>query len=77
MAGRPEGGVQAGHSSASTRFFANGNFYTPDGKARFIPIRPVPQTRTNENFPLVLNTGRVRDHWHTMTRTGKSQRLSQ
>ncbi|TIL78128.1 MAG: nitrate reductase, partial [Mesorhizobium sp.] len=39
QAGRPEGGVQAGHSSASTRFFANGNFYTPDGKARFIPIR--------------------------------------
>ncbi|RWH78500.1 MAG: nitrate reductase [Mesorhizobium sp.] len=59
------------------RFFANGNFYTPDGKARFIPIRPVPQTRTNEKFPLILNTGRVRDHWHTMTRTGKSPRLSQ
>ncbi|CAH2398379.1 nitrate reductase [Mesorhizobium escarrei] len=77
MAGRPEGGVQAGHSSPSTRFFANGNFYTPNGKARFIPIRPVPQTRTNEKFPLVLNTGRVRDHWHTMTRTGKSPRLSQ
>ncbi|RWM21206.1 MAG: nitrate reductase [Mesorhizobium sp.] len=70
-------GVQARRASPSTRFFANGNFYTPDGKARFIPIRPVPQTRTNEKFPLVLNTGRVRDHWHTMTRTGKSQRLSQ
>ncbi|HML29982.1 MAG TPA: molybdopterin dinucleotide binding domain-containing protein, partial [Hyphomicrobium sp.] len=28
-------------------------------------------------FPLTLNTGRVRDHWHTLTRTGKSQRLSQ
>jgi assimilatory nitrate reductase catalytic subunit len=27
-------------------------------------------------FPLVLNTGRVRDHWHTLTRTGKSPRLS-
>ncbi|WP_192365457.1 molybdopterin oxidoreductase family protein, partial [Mesorhizobium mediterraneum] len=87
MAGRPEGGaqaesekdlgVQARHASPSTRFFANGNFYTPDGKARFIPIRPVPQTRTNEKFPLILNTGRVRDHWHTMTRTGKSPRLSQ
>ncbi|MER8990902.1 molybdopterin-dependent oxidoreductase [Mesorhizobium sp. M0678] len=77
MAGRPEGGVQAGHSSASTRFFANGNFYTPDGKARFIAIRPAAQTRTNPDYPLVLNTGRVRDHWHTMTRTGKSPRLSQ
>ena len=31
----------------------------------------------NAEFPFVLNTGRVRDHWHTMTRTGKSPRLSQ
>ncbi|MER8769785.1 (2Fe-2S)-binding protein, partial [Mesorhizobium sp. M0960] len=61
----------------STRFFANGNFYTPDGKARFIAIRPTAQTRTSLDYPLVLNTGRVRDHWHTMTRTGKSPRLSQ
>ncbi len=30
----------------------------------------------SEARPLVLNTGRIRDHWHTMTRTGKSQRLS-
>ncbi|TIO06690.1 nitrate reductase [Mesorhizobium sp.] len=90
MAGRPEGGVQAGLSSeehvqagrrlegnASTRFFANGNFYTPDRKARFIAIRPTAHTRIGPDFPLILNTGRVRDHWHTMTRTGKSQRLSQ
>ncbi len=33
--------------------------------------------QTAPGFPLTLNTGRVRDHWHTMTRTGKSQRLSQ
>ncbi|RWI29045.1 nitrate reductase [Mesorhizobium sp.] len=77
MAGRPEGGAWRRPEVRSTRFFANGGFYTPDRKARFIPIRPVPQTRTNEKFPLVLNTGRVRDHWHTMTRTGKSPRLSQ
>jgi len=30
----------------------------------------------SEAFPLLLNTGRVRDHWHTMTRTGLSPRLS-
>ena len=41
---------------------------------RFKPPFP---SRTSEAFPLTLNTGRVRDHWHTMTRTGKSQRLSQ
>jgi len=59
------------------RFFANGNFYTPDRKARFIAIRPITETRTTPDFPLILNTGRIRDHWHTMTRTGKSPRLSQ
>ncbi|MER9557238.1 MULTISPECIES: molybdopterin-dependent oxidoreductase [unclassified Mesorhizobium] len=77
MAGRPEGRARRQPEVKSTRFFANGNFYTPDGKARFIAIRPAAQTRTSPDFPLVLNTGRVRDHWHTMTRTGKSPRLSQ
>ncbi|MER8373231.1 molybdopterin-dependent oxidoreductase [Mesorhizobium sp. M1406] len=59
------------------RFFANGNFYTPDRKARFIAIRPTTEVRTSPDYPLILNTGRIRDHWHTMTRTGKSPRLSQ
>lgn len=75
----PEGGAQARLQSEgeSTRFFANGNFYSPDRKARFIAIRPTTHSRTSPDFPLILNTGRVRDHWHTMTRTGKSPRLSQ
>ncbi len=81
-AGRTEGGVQTRHqpegdAPPTTRFFANGNFYTPDRKARFIAIRAGTESRTTPNFPLILNTGRIRDHWHTMTRTGKSPRLSQ
>ncbi|WP_245440962.1 molybdopterin oxidoreductase family protein, partial [Mesorhizobium sanjuanii] len=67
----PRGGA------GNTRFFANGNFYTPDRKARFIAVRPIAHTRTSPDYPLILNTGRVRDHWHTMTRSGKSPRLSQ
>lgn len=59
------------------RFFANGGYYTPDRKARFIAIHPTAHIRTSPDYALILNTGRVRDHWHTMTRTGKSQRLSQ
>ncbi|AZO44584.1 nitrate reductase [Mesorhizobium sp. M7D.F.Ca.US.005.01.1.1] len=59
------------------RFFANGDFYTPDRKARFIAIRAATEIRTSADYPLILNTGRIRDHWHTMTRTGKSPRLSQ
>ncbi|CCV03504.1 Nitrate reductase [Mesorhizobium metallidurans STM 2683] len=73
----PEGDAWARRPEGPVRFFANGNFYTPDGKARFIAVRPTVETRTSPDYPLILNTGRVRDHWHTMTRTGKSSRLSQ
>jgi assimilatory nitrate reductase catalytic subunit len=62
---------------AETRFFADGRFYTPDGRARFVPVRAQTTQSTSGAFPFVLNTGRVRDHWHTMTRTAKSARLSQ
>ena len=63
--------------SARGPMFADGKFQHPDGKARFIALTPrLPENAPTQEFPLVLNTGRVRDHWHTMTRTGKSARLS-
>ncbi|HVV40691.1 MAG TPA: molybdopterin-dependent oxidoreductase [Nitrobacter sp.] len=62
---------------AESRFFSRGGFHTPDRRGRFVRVVAAGNRRTNPEFPLVLNTGRVRDHWHTMTRTGKSQRLSQ
>ncbi|MEM7444818.1 MAG: nitrate reductase [Pseudomonadota bacterium] len=59
------------------RFFADGDFYTPDRKARMIAVNcKPPPSQTSPVYPLRLNTGRVRDHWHTMTRTAKSPRLS-
>jgi assimilatory nitrate reductase catalytic subunit len=58
------------------RFFADGRFYAPDRKARFIaPETPALGTEIHAGRPLRLNTGRIRDQWHTMTRTGLSQRL--
>jgi assimilatory nitrate reductase catalytic subunit len=58
------------------RFFADGRFYASDRKARFIaPEVPALRTETHAGRPLRLNTGRIRDQWHTMTRTGLSQRL--
>ncbi|WGF90420.1 nitrate reductase [Marinivivus vitaminiproducens] len=66
-----------GASAAETRFFDNGGFFTPDRKGRFIAVRPAGVRRTGAERPFILNTGRIRDQWHTMTRTGKSQRLSQ
>ena len=68
-------------ADASSRFsqdvFADGRFYTPDALARFVATPPrMPAGLLDDEFPLVLNTGRVRDHWHTMTRTGLSPKLS-
>jgi assimilatory nitrate reductase catalytic subunit len=59
------------------RVFSDGRFATPDGRARFVVTRlSRPAEPVVASLPLVLNTGRVRDHWHTLTRTGKSPRLS-
>lgn len=58
------------------RFFAEGGFYTPSGKGQFIDTRyRPPETKTSAQYPLVLNTGRIRDQWHTMTRTTLAPRL--
>ncbi|MBI1220004.1 MAG: molybdopterin-dependent oxidoreductase [Rhodobacteraceae bacterium] len=59
------------------RFFAEGGFFTADRRARLVPVTPRPAQPLTAAHPFRLNTGRVRDHWHTMTRTGKSARLSQ
>ena len=67
------------HTRESARgpMFTDGEFMHADGRARFLPLAPRgPENAPSKTFPLVLNTGRVRDHWHTMTRTGKSGRLS-
>ncbi|TCV73660.1 assimilatory nitrate reductase (NADH) alpha subunit apoprotein [Neorhizobium sp. R1-B] len=66
----------AGSQPATTRFFAEGGFFHPDRKARFVAVQAPETDRSSTRYPLTLNTGRVRDHWHTMTRTGKSARLS-
>jgi len=60
------------------RFFAQGGFFTPDQRARMLPITPrLPVAKTAPRYPFRLNTGRVRDQWHTMTRTALSPRLNQ
>ncbi|WP_282153254.1 molybdopterin-dependent oxidoreductase [Ruegeria atlantica] len=59
------------------RFFGDGKFFHPDGKARFVPVTHCPpKAAISEQFPFLLNTGRNRDQWHTMTRSGLSPRLS-
>ena len=65
-----------GGDARDKRLYADGRFSTPDGKARFVSIEtPALAAASDAAHPLRLNTGRVRDQWHTMTRTGKSPRL--
>ncbi|MGE0563433.1 MAG: molybdopterin-dependent oxidoreductase [Pseudolabrys sp.] len=70
--------ARTGEPRGASRFFAKGKFYTADGKAKLhAPEPPAPKSATDDQFPFRLNTGRVRDHWHTMTRTGMSPRLAE
>jgi assimilatory nitrate reductase catalytic subunit len=62
---------------APPRLFADGRYYTPSGKARMVATAPrAPVHAPDDAYPLVLNTGRVRDQWHTMTRTARAPRLN-
>jgi assimilatory nitrate reductase catalytic subunit len=56
---------------------AGGRCSTPNGKAYMVPVKATQRTDASSRYPLRLNTGRYRDQWHTMTRTGLSPKLSQ
>jgi predicted molibdopterin-dependent oxidoreductase YjgC len=59
-------------SSDTRRLYADGRFQTEDGRARLIAAawEPFPE-QPNPAFPLVLNTGRTVEHWHTRTKTSQ------
>ncbi len=65
----------AGHPG-TPRLFTDGKFLRPNGRAK---LHAVPDGNTSvppgPAFPLILTTGRIRDQWHTMTRTGKVAKL--
>ncbi|HEB86712.1 MAG TPA: nitrate reductase, partial [Gammaproteobacteria bacterium] len=59
------------------RMFSTGQFFTDSGRAQFVAVVAAePANLPDTDYPLRLNSGRVRDHWHSLTRTGKSARLS-
>src|SRR5262249_22225012 len=69
--------LRAGTVPTEQRVFARGGFFTPGHRGRFIAPGPPALTEpTSTESPLRLNTGRIRDQWHTMTRTGMSPRLA-
>ncbi|MBI2157194.1 MAG: molybdopterin-dependent oxidoreductase [Candidatus Rokubacteria bacterium] len=68
--------VPAADHPGTARLYADGRFPTPDGRARFVPVEhDEPVEPPDAAFPLTLTTGRVRDHWHTMTRTARAPAL--
>lgn len=69
-----------GASTGETRLFGDGQFPTADGRARFAPIgfpgrAALTAESTDARRPFMLLTGRLRDQWHGMSRTGKVSQL--
>ncbi|WP_324734290.1 nitrate reductase [Pseudomonas paeninsulae] len=66
----------AGATQGTMRLYGDGRFPTENGRARFHadPYR-APKEQRDARFPLTLNTGRLRDQWHGMSRTGTAARL--
>jgi predicted molibdopterin-dependent oxidoreductase YjgC len=74
------GGIQwpypSGAPAGAPRLYADGRFPTPDGRARLACVDPVPITeQPRRQYPLLLNTGRTVEHWHTRTKTGRVDAL--
>ncbi|TVP48192.1 MAG: nitrate reductase [Halomonas sp.] len=68
--------VTAQAPNGTARLFENGEFATPNGRAKLLAIHPQgPEQMLSTAYPLRLNTGRIRDQWHTMTRTARAPRL--
>jgi ferredoxin-nitrate reductase len=65
--------------TGTTRLFTDKQFYTATKKARFYALDEPANTSEplTKDLPLILTTGRIRDQWHTMTKTGKVNRLRQ
>ena len=75
-AGPAQWPLPEGASTGQHRLYTDGQFATADGRARFAAVswQPVSEERVSQ-FPFSLTTGRLRDQWHGMTRTGTAGRL--
>ena len=69
--------VRKHNPKGTARFFEDKKYFTASGRANFVATTKSTPLQTSSQYPFILNTGRIRDQWHTMTRTGRSARLSQ
>ena len=68
--------ARSGPPGDERRLFEDGRFPTADGRAHMhVPSWTPPAEAVDDDYPLMLLTGRVKDQWHTMTRTGRSKKL--
>lgn len=79
--------AKASMDQEPVRFFSDGRFYTPNQKARFVPVSipnrgavgafspEIYSPCSSKAISVNINTGRIRDQWHTMTRTGYVAKL--
>ena len=68
---------EKGQTTSVKQLFGQGEFSYASRKAKLIPTIAIdPVHAISEDYPLILNTGRIRDQWHTMTRTGLSANLT-
>ena len=68
---------EKGQTTSVKQLFGQGEFSYASRKAKLIPTIAIdPVHSVSEDYPLILNTGRIRDQWHTMTRTGLSANLT-
>ena len=64
--------------NGTPRLFTDKKFYTPSSRANIHEVDDCNQSEpVTDLHPLILTTGRVRDQWHTMTKTGKVNKLKQ
>ena len=68
--------VNAANPQGTARLLTQGAGWRTGGRLQIVAVAPqLPQAQVNPAYPLLLNTGRIRDQWHTMTRTGDVPRL--
>lgn len=71
-------GLNPNSKIGTKRLFEDHLFYTPNKRAQIFAIADENTSEpTDEDFPLILTTGRIRDQWHTMTKTGRVTKLKQ
>lgn len=72
----PESGSKSNSKINSSRLYTNLHFHTPDGRAQFAACHSRGLAEPPDAaYPFVLTTGRLYGHWHTQTRTGRTEKI--